>query len=76
MGIWCYAASTETGGMMLPESVACGAEHALAVARGKLWGWGSNRHGQLGSRPSKELCRMPRIVMDDADEVSELGPMC
>jgi hypothetical protein len=30
------------------SSVSCGAEHTAAIADGKLFCWGKNRHGELG----------------------------
>ena len=44
--------------------VACGGAHSLAVdARGCVWSWGSDRHGQLGhgkSMRSKAVSHEPR----------------
>lgn len=42
-------------GKIVPEDMACGLDHCLVLdARGKLYGWGSSRLGELGVNHKKE----------------------
>lgn len=62
-------------------AVACGAWHSLALARsGEVYGWGWNRHGQLGegggvSAAGATLVPIPRLLRvghdDDNDDEGE-----
>ena len=50
------------GGLVI-ESVACGSEHTLALtADGRVFGWGSNRYGQLVCSSSVFVCFLVSLV--------------
>uniref|UniRef100_A0A914VPX8 HECT domain-containing protein n=1 Tax=Plectus sambesii TaxID=2011161 RepID=A0A914VPX8_9BILA len=54
--------------------VACGSKHSLAVADdGRLFAWGSNSHGQLGTRlPNKQLVahQPKRVILPEVIQVA------
>ncbi|KAF4517835.1 hypothetical protein B566_EDAN008777 [Ephemera danica] len=53
--------------LLLAKSVACGQRHSMVLIgsdeeEGQVWGWGDNRHGQLGCDPT-ECVRFSHITL-------------
>lgn len=60
---------SETAGFANISSIAANGKHSLAIAAGKVWGWGLNGNGQLGQSSSSFGKATSPVVIDNLPAV-------